>query len=525
MGRQISLPSNLPQPEKSLFLTIKAINQYMVAEKPSSRKRSIGKETARKISEAAKKKWRTPEFRAKMSAAMQRPEERARKSAAMKAIRQRQEAGRLEDVAWRMNQVFGLRLKNLAIEEIAKRVGVSREAVRNDIKRLAESVGPETAKRLAELLPEIVSARRREVMQRPELKARLREAQQAAWQRPGHRERMMQIGKAQAYRPDLTPEEEARAYRMNKVFGLRLQNKSAKEIADQLGVGQTAAHRDIKRLMESVGPETAQRLAALPPEIRREKMIAIWGRPGYRGRMLRKRREVWQRPEYRERQSRVQKEVHQRPEYRERQSEAQRAAWERPGAKESRGRVSKEIWERPGFRERWSMASTRPIPKLTPAQEKLRQSMMPIIQRYLKRFRYAYRLRPEFFEDIRLEAGLRSYHAAVDYRPMASLSTFLLHRVKGWVRNALRAKLKEELGLRTFGETDRLVSLLTHMDRGKPVGQIARERGITKTEATEWKLEQVAIKRRIPLGEARELWQAYRTKRREIPFDLLRQER
>jgi hypothetical protein len=71
-----------------------------------------------------------------------------------------------EEIAWRMNKAFDLRMRGLSHDTIGEALGVSGSSIEQDIKRLKKAVGPQTAKRFEEITARMLSAKWRSIRSR-----------------------------------------------------------------------------------------------------------------------------------------------------------------------------------------------------------------------------------------------------------------------------------------------------------------------------------------------------------------------
>ena len=136
--------------------------------------------------------------------------------------------------AYRLNELYDLRMQGFSIAEIAEYFGLSRVQIRRNLKELMQCVSPKTA----------------ELLRNPK-------------KRP-----------SEAYTAPKAPLMEKTlkvAYRRNKVLDLRMQGLTLREIANKVGVSHEQVRLDLAAIRRAVSPETREKLRAITEQLKNRR--------------------------------------------------------------------------------------------------------------------------------------------------------------------------------------------------------------------------------------------------------------
>lgn len=128
----------------------------------------------------------------------------------------------------------------------------------------------------------------------------------------------------------------------------------------------------------------------------------------------------------------------------------------------------------------------KPLPKLSPEQEKVRKEMMPHVRRSVDYNSKKLLLSEEDREDFALQAEILAHKLAARFDPKRrnKLSTYVIGSTNKLALEFKRNQLKQRLGLNNK-ESRALFALLGASNRGEPIQPIIERHGITPEKAEE----------------------------------------
>lgn len=182
--------------------------------------------------------------------------------------------------AHRRNKVFNLRMKRWSQATIAEKLKVDQTTVSRDIRFLIDSVGKKTAKKLkkegrpratkrilktAYRLNRVFNLRMKGLTQRQIAKEIGTDQSKVSLYLKMLTE---SVGKktVERLKNPVTPKMIERAQALNKVFNLRVLGLTIREIAEETGRVRSNIHKDLTILRDSVEEETAKKLRKAPKE-------------------------------------------------------------------------------------------------------------------------------------------------------------------------------------------------------------------------------------------------------------------
>ncbi len=132
---------------------------------------------------------------------------------------------------------------------------------------------------------------------------------------------------------------------------------------------------------------------------------------------------------------------------------------------------------------------------------------MGFVRGALGRIGAKYRFRRETAQDFKQYVlwHLPAWIVKFDPKRGTSLRTWVNMKVSYAAKDFMRIEMRQRMGL-SGREIKRLFVLITGKKKGKTIEQTAKERG-------------------IKLKEAKELWEAFETYKRRVPYELLKEER